>query len=98
MSCWQEVGLGDLASLVSLMAPSDYSCPSSLYSNGVARNASPPRRKDDKDGHYVFAIGENLTSRCNYTPLSFLKILNFVSLDMLHDFAFLVFKCLYMRI
>ncbi|KAF2282631.1 hypothetical protein GH714_011924 [Hevea brasiliensis] len=27
----------------------------------VPRNGSPPWRPDDKDGHYVFAIGENLT-------------------------------------
>ncbi|GKV30061.1 hypothetical protein SLEP1_g38924 [Rubroshorea leprosula] len=25
--------------------------------------SSPPRRADDKDGHYVFVIGENLTPR-----------------------------------
>ncbi|KAE8771225.1 serine/threonine-protein kinase AFC2-like [Hordeum vulgare] len=42
--------------------PPDYTC-FSLLSKGVARNASPPRREDDKDGHYVFAVGENLTSR-----------------------------------
>lgn len=29
--------------------------------------SSPPLREDDKDGRYVFAVGENLTSRCNYT-------------------------------
>ena len=28
------------------------------------RNGSPPWRPDDKDGHYVFAIGDNLTPRC----------------------------------
>ncbi|KAJ6750043.1 hypothetical protein OIU85_000651 [Salix viminalis] len=27
------------------------------------RNGSPPWRPDDKDGHYVFAIGDNLTPR-----------------------------------
>ncbi|XP_051131475.1 serine/threonine-protein kinase AFC1 isoform X1 [Andrographis paniculata] len=36
---------------------------SSLYYKGIPRNASPPWRPDDKDGHYVFAIGENLTPR-----------------------------------
>jgi len=41
--------------------PSDHS--STLYSKGVARNGSPPWREDDKDGHYMFALGENLTSR-----------------------------------
>ncbi|XP_008807470.2 serine/threonine-protein kinase AFC2 isoform X1 [Phoenix dactylifera] len=59
MLCGQEVG--DVTSLVSSGAPSDHAC--SLYSKGVARNASPPWREDDKDGHYMFALGENLTSR-----------------------------------
>ncbi|CAI9098157.1 OLC1v1034752C1 [Oldenlandia corymbosa var. corymbosa] len=36
---------------------------SSIYCKGVPRNISPPWRSDDKDGHYVFAIGENLTPR-----------------------------------
>lgn len=40
---------------------------SSLYYKGVARNGSPPWREDDKDGHYIFVVGENLTSRCNYS-------------------------------
>ncbi|POO03903.1 Serine/threonine protein kinase [Trema orientale] len=30
---------------------------------GIARHASPPKRDDDRDGHYVFNLGENLTSR-----------------------------------
>ncbi|KAL8116570.1 hypothetical protein AgCh_022917 [Apium graveolens] len=30
----------------------------------VAWNDSPPWREDDKDGHYVFAVGDNLTFRC----------------------------------
>ncbi|TVU10545.1 hypothetical protein EJB05_44085 [Eragrostis curvula] len=58
--CGQEVG--DVASLLLSAHPSDHTCPS-LLPKGVARNASPPWREDDKDGHYVFAIGENLTSR-----------------------------------
>lgn len=29
----------------------------------VQRGISPPRREDDKDGHYVFELGENLTPR-----------------------------------
>ncbi|KAJ3675302.1 hypothetical protein LUZ60_004344 [Juncus effusus] len=29
----------------------------------VARLASPPWRSDDKEGHYVFSVGDNLTSR-----------------------------------
>ncbi|KAL8483991.1 hypothetical protein ACS0TY_026619 [Phlomoides rotata] len=36
---------------------------SSIYYRGIPRNGSPPWRPDDKDGHYVFAIGENLTPR-----------------------------------
>ncbi|KAJ4756364.1 hypothetical protein LUZ62_090769 [Rhynchospora pubera] len=29
----------------------------------IVRSSSPPWREDDKDGHYVFAVGDNLTSR-----------------------------------
>ncbi|PIN15058.1 LAMMER dual specificity kinase [Handroanthus impetiginosus] len=36
---------------------------SSIYYKGIPRNGSPPWRPDDKDGHYIFAIGENLTPR-----------------------------------
>ncbi|KAI5572875.1 hypothetical protein POPTR_010G049100v4 [Populus trichocarpa] len=35
----------------------------SLFVKGLAQKGSPPWRGDDKDGHYVFALGENLTSR-----------------------------------
>ncbi|KAJ8503706.1 hypothetical protein OPV22_004592 [Ensete ventricosum] len=35
----------------------------SFYYGGVPRYGSPPWRGDDKDGHYVFGIGENLTPR-----------------------------------
>ncbi|KAI3970395.1 hypothetical protein MKX01_024042 [Papaver californicum] len=59
--CTQEVG--NVTSFVS----SDHTTSSSLFGKGVVRNGSPPWRDDDKDGHYVFAIGDNLTSRCNYT-------------------------------
>ncbi|XP_062193751.1 serine/threonine-protein kinase AFC2-like isoform X1 [Phragmites australis] len=58
--CGQEVG--DVASLLLSARPSGHTC-SSLLPKGVARNASPPWREDDKDGHYIFAVGENLTSR-----------------------------------
>ncbi|KAJ3703276.1 hypothetical protein LUZ61_006981 [Rhynchospora tenuis] len=34
-----------------------------FYYSGPPRNASPPWRPDDKDGHYVFAVGDNLTPR-----------------------------------
>lgn len=30
----------------------------------VKKHASPPRRDDDREGHYVFNLGENLTPRC----------------------------------
>ncbi|KAG0463749.1 hypothetical protein HPP92_019818 [Vanilla planifolia] len=33
------------------------------YHSGLPRHLSPPWRPDDKDGHYVFAIGENLTPK-----------------------------------
>lgn len=39
---------------------------SSQFVKGLARNGSPPWREDDKDGHYMFEIGDNLTYRCNY--------------------------------
>ncbi|XP_043715240.1 serine/threonine-protein kinase AFC1 isoform X1 [Telopea speciosissima] len=35
----------------------------SLYYKELPHNGSPPWRNDDKDGHYVFAIGENLIPR-----------------------------------
>jgi len=34
-----------------------------FYLNGVSRAGSPPLREDDKDGHYMFELGENITSR-----------------------------------
>ncbi len=39
------------------------------YANGggAVRVASPPWHEDDKDGHYMFELGENITSRCNLT-------------------------------
>ncbi|KAF4370631.1 hypothetical protein G4B88_013387 [Cannabis sativa] len=61
MLCGQEIG--NFSSFASLNAPSDQNC-SSLFLKGVSRNGSPPRREDDKDGHYMFELGENLTSRC----------------------------------
>lgn len=36
---------------------------SSYYYNELPRHVSPPWRVDDKDGHYVFGVGENLTPR-----------------------------------
>ncbi|KAF8390527.1 hypothetical protein HHK36_025054 [Tetracentron sinense] len=60
MFCGQEVG--NLSSFAPSRAPSDHTT-SSLLVKGVARNGSPPWRDDDQDGHYMFALGENLTSR-----------------------------------
>lgn len=54
MYCKQEVGNG--------VVP-NHAYPSLFY-RGMPRNGSPPWRPDDKDGHYVFAVGENLTPRC----------------------------------
>ncbi|KAL5135246.1 Serine/threonine-protein kinase AFC1 [Glycine soja] len=53
MYCKQEVGNG--------VVP-NHAYPSLFY-RGMPRNGSPPWRPDDKDGHYVFAVGENLTPR-----------------------------------
>ncbi|KAI4336238.1 hypothetical protein L6164_014787 [Bauhinia variegata] len=58
--CGQEVG--NFSSYAPTTGPSEHNT-SSLYVKGVARNGSPPWRDDDKDGHYMFALGENLTSR-----------------------------------
>ncbi|CAH8275469.1 unnamed protein product [Arabidopsis lyrata] len=59
MFCGQEIG--NLSSFPSSGAPSDNS--SSLCVKGVARNGSPPWREDDKDGHYMFELGDDLTPR-----------------------------------
>ncbi|KAF8400776.1 hypothetical protein HHK36_014078 [Tetracentron sinense] len=34
-----------------------------LANEGLVRHASPPRRDDDREGHYIFTLGENLTPR-----------------------------------
>ncbi|CAI0447429.1 unnamed protein product [Linum tenue] len=60
--CGQEIG--DVTSFAPSGANPDYTINySSLFDKDVARNGSPPWREDDKDGHYMFAIGDNLTSR-----------------------------------
>jgi hypothetical protein len=41
-----------------------------IYYSGPPRNISPPWRPDDKDGHYVFAVGDNLTPRCIILSIS----------------------------
>ena len=63
--CGQDIG--NVTSYAPTAAPSEHVASSSLYVKGVARNGSPPWRDDNKDGHYVFELGENITSRCNYT-------------------------------
>jgi len=44
--------------------------PPLIYYTGPPQNLSPPWRPDDKDGHYVFAVGENLTPRCIFPQLN----------------------------
>lgn len=44
---------------------------SSVYYKGVLRNGSPPWRPDDKDGHYVFVVGDFITPRCMYMHIFF---------------------------
>ncbi|XP_008442583.1 serine/threonine-protein kinase AFC1 isoform X1 [Cucumis melo] len=56
--CGQEFGNGQVP---------NYAYPS-MYCRGAPRVGSPPWRPDNKDGHYVFSIGECLTPR--YTILS----------------------------
>ncbi|KAK7330564.1 hypothetical protein VNO77_24759 [Canavalia gladiata] len=58
--CGQDVGT--ISSYAPSRGPSEHTT-SSLFVKGVARNGSPPWRDDDKDGHYMFELGENLTSR-----------------------------------
>lgn len=43
-----------------------------MFYNGLPRQGSPPWRPDDKDGHYVFVVGDTLTPRCeSYVTESF---------------------------
>ncbi|KAL2321744.1 hypothetical protein Fmac_026123 [Flemingia macrophylla] len=58
--CGQDVG--SVSSYAPSRGPSEHTT-SSLFVKAVARNGSPPWRDDDKDGHYMFALGENLTTR-----------------------------------
>jgi dual-specificity kinase len=44
--------------------------PPASYFNGAGRVASPPWREDDKDGHFQFDLGENITPRCNHPLLT----------------------------
>ena len=68
MFCAQEVGRVTGFASSTAKAPADYASTittssSVVLNGGVARNGSPPWREDDKDGHYMFELGDNLTSR-----------------------------------
>ena len=56
MYCGQEFG--------GAAAMPNYGYTSSMFYRGVPPNGSPPWRPDDKDGHFVFVVGETLTPRC----------------------------------
>ncbi|KAF0888566.1 hypothetical protein E2562_014773 [Oryza meyeriana var. granulata] len=58
--CGQEVA--NVISAVTLGLSSGGTV-SSQEAQEIPRFASPPLREDDKDGHYAFAVGDNLTSR-----------------------------------
>lgn len=75
MFCGQDVG--NFSSYAPSRGTSEHTT-ISLNVKGVARNCSPPWRDDDKDGHYMFALGENLTSRCNYTLLSLRNLYSYI--------------------
>ncbi|KAG6408870.1 hypothetical protein SASPL_131896 [Salvia splendens] len=61
LGLFPEQEIGNVTSYAPSRAIWDQS--SSLFVKGLAQNGSPPLREDDKDGHYMFAIGDNLTSR-----------------------------------
>lgn len=73
-----EVKFALSAGAESSVSYSNHSRPSSStmkFKVGSSRNASPPWRSDDKDGHYMFELGENFTPRCNniyFTSLLFI--------------------------
>ncbi|CAN1275055.1 Serine/threonine-protein kinase AFC1, partial [Linum perenne] len=54
----------------------NYTYPNFFYRDfQVPRNFSPPWRPDDKDGHYVFAIGDSLTPRCKLSIHFYWKLI-----------------------
>lgn len=61
--CGQEV---NMKNMVSSGATLNDTC-SSQYAKDLGLQPSPAWRGDDKDGHYKFELGENLTCRCNFT-------------------------------
>ncbi|KAK1577710.1 hypothetical protein Q3G72_024171 [Acer saccharum] len=56
--CGQEVG-----NVTSYGAARVHPNNAGMFVKGLAQKGFPQWRGDDKDGHYMFAIGENLTSR-----------------------------------
>ncbi|XP_021678347.2 serine/threonine-protein kinase AFC3 isoform X2 [Hevea brasiliensis] len=51
------------------VGPSELEAQRALVVTGnerASRHASPPKRDDDREGHYVFNLGENLTPRCTF--------------------------------
>ncbi|CAL9749550.1 unnamed protein product [Musa acuminata subsp. burmannicoides] len=66
MLCGQEV---NVKCTVSSEATLDDTC-SSKYAKDLHQHDSPPWREDDKDGHYKFEVGEDLTSRYLFSYLS----------------------------
>lgn len=54
-----------------------------MFYNGFPRQGSPPWRPDDKDGHFVFVVGDTLTPRCESYVLCFTDFImgvNYVTL------------------
>ena len=90
--CGQEVVNAISAAALGLSS----GCVSSQVNQEQPRDGSPPLREDDKDGHYVFAVGDNLTSRCNYLPLSSLAVRTnvFPWLVLINSFPFLQIRSL----
>ncbi|OMO72227.1 hypothetical protein CCACVL1_17884 [Corchorus capsularis] len=69
--CAQDVGNVTSFAPSTARAPSDYTSTittssSLVVKGGVDRNGSPPWLEDDKDGHYMFELGDNLSSRCTF--------------------------------
>lgn len=68
---------------------------SSQGAQELPRFASPPLREDDKDGHYVFAVGDNLTSRCKYLAriwFVYLQLSNSIYNHAMFHIIFLTFQ------
>nr|KJB06717.1 hypothetical protein B456_001G063800 [Gossypium raimondii] len=60
---WNVTSVASTAKAPSDCASTITTSSSVVLNGGVARNGSPPWREDDKDGHYMFELGDNLTSR-----------------------------------